>query len=158
MKKKEALSLTELIMPPECGSEALKRKIFAGDFFQNTLLSGIKEGVIEDTEDIYRILREYRQTQNTDVDIGHVFGSAIKRMTSLIQECRLGTIPPDFFETDFAFSLLCDAITKNDRFSQEPGYNDSEIERGFYEILKNAVPKIVQQIELSKEQIGLRRH
>jgi len=156
VKKKEGLpGLIEMMLPPEARQEAKKRKSHARRFFYNTLLPKIGEETIKTTEDVYDTLAEYRRLHNTDVSIDHIFFPAYLSMAGVIAQHQAGKPYPDFFEIDLAFSLVRDAIIKDDRFFSEPTHGIKPGSRMFQEACISVVEKYSRKIELEKANLKI---
>lgn len=131
--------------------EARKRRFYAKQFFQDSLLPKTRDGTIKNTDDVYDALAEYRNLHNTDIGIEHVFSPAHKSIIHAIEQCQAGKPILDFFEVDLAFSLLIDAITKDNRFFSDGIKPDRMVRETF----RNAVRKLSRNIQLEKARLKI---
>ncbi|KPJ70272.1 hypothetical protein AMJ51_02395 [Microgenomates bacterium DG_75] len=153
MKRKE--DLIELIIPPEKSPGEEERRRFGRFFFYKILLPSVREGTIKDSQDLYNAIEEYRHLRNTDFNIAHVFRSSAGSILTAIKKCKLNKPPKDFFEIDIAFSLICEAVTKDERLFFEPGFHGVTPKRTDEVIFRNAVKKVYQLTQLDKSTLSI---
>jgi len=149
---KEQEDLLALMFPPESLQKAKERKFHVRQFFYDTFLPKVREGDIKTTEDVYNTLSDYRRLHNINMNIAHIFPPARMHIIHVISQRQLGITPLDFFEIDLAFSLVRDAILKDDRaFLQSE--QDTEPDEEFKKTLRSAVRKVSRDIELKKARL-----
>jgi hypothetical protein len=101
--------------------------VLGTEFFITKLLPKINLDQNQDLDLVYGALQQFRLETQTEVNLRHVYFTALDLINQTLMDSQLGEEPPNIFVLQKAFNLVSSAISESDSFLQEPGINQNYV-------------------------------